>query len=158
MMKRIAVHVLAFLLPVSAVMAQVDSQPQRGRGQRGAEQAPAQQRPSGDGAPSPSRAPLPDEKTVVTHHSGHIGNQQMDYTATTGTIVVKAEDGTPKASFFYVAYTKDGADTAKRPISYVYNGGPGSAPLFTHIGLGPKRILLTHECHSIPPPNTNAHN
>ena len=157
-MKRIAVHVLAFLLPVSAVMAQVDSQPQRGRGQRGAEQAPAQQRPSGDAAPSPSRAPLPDEKTVVTHHSGHIGNQQMDYTATTGTIVVKAEDGTPKASFFYVAYTKDGADTAKRPISYVYNGGPGSASLFTHMGLGPKRIVLTDDGHGMPAPYTIADN
>src|SRR5882724_9129496 len=150
-MKRIAGQVLTFLISISVAMAQVDSQPQRGRGQRGEQ---AQQRPAGEAAQGSSapRAQLPEEKTVVTHYSGHIGNQQMNYTATTGTIVVKADDGTPKASFFYVAYTKDDADTAKRPISYVYNGGPGSASLFTHMGLGPKRIVLTDDGHGMPAP------
>ncbi len=158
-MKRIACPVLTFLISISVVMAQVDSQPQRGRGQRG-EQAQSQQRPAGETAQGASvpRTPLPDEKTVVTHHSGRIGNQQMNYTATTGTIIVKAEDGTPKASFFYVAYTKDDADTTKRPISYVYNGGPGSASLFTHMGLGPKRIVLTDDGHGMPAPYTIADN
>src|SRR5258708_6832777 len=107
-MKSIAGKVLIFLFAISAVMtqAQVDStQPQRGRGQR-PDQAQPQQRPSGEGAQTPAtQRALPEEKTVVTHHSGRIGNQQMNYTATTGTINVKAEDGTPKASFFYVAYT-----------------------------------------------------
>ena len=66
---------------------------------------------------------------------------------------IKSDDGTPKASFFYVAYTKDDVpDISKRPMSFVYNGGPGSASLFTHMGLGPKRIVLTDDGHGMPAP------
>lgn len=77
----------------------------------------------------------------------------IGYTATAGNYVIKADDGTPKASFFFVSYTKDDAgDIAKRPISFVYNGGPGSASLFTHMGLGPRRIVLTDDGHGMPAP------
>ena len=59
----------------------------------------------------------------------------------------------PKATFFYVAYTKDDVpDISKRPMAFVYNGGPGSASLFTHMGLGPKRIVLTDDGHGMPAP------
>ena len=99
------------------------------------------------------RAAAPEEKTVVTHHHAQIGGQQIQYTATAGTYVMKAEDGTPKATFFYVAYTKDGvSDVAKRPVSFVYNGGPGSASCFTHIGMGPRRVVLTPDGHGLPAP------
>jgi len=98
-------------------------------------------------------APPPEEKTSITQHSGHIGGAQMNYTATAANYVLKSEDGAPKASFFFVAYTKDGvSDVSKRPISFVYNGGPGSASLFTHMGLGPKRIVLTEDGHGMPAP------
>jgi carboxypeptidase C (cathepsin A) len=97
--------------------------------------------------------PPPEEKTSVTHHSARIGGQQITYTATAGTYVVKTDDGTPKATFFYVAYTKDDVpDISKRPMAFVYNGGPGSASLFTHMGLGPKRIVLTDDGHGMPAP------
>jgi carboxypeptidase C (cathepsin A) len=60
-----------------------------------------------------------------------------------------------KATMFYAAYTKDGvSDPAKRPVSFVYNGGPGSASLFTHLGLGPKRVVLTADGHGMPAPYT----
>jgi carboxypeptidase C (cathepsin A) len=99
------------------------------------------------------RGPAPEEKTSVTHHSARIGGQQINYTATAGTYVIKADDGTPKATFFYVAYTKeDVPDISKRPMAFVYNGGPGSASLFTHMGLGPKRIVLTDDGHGMPAP------
>src|SRR5579871_4447869 len=80
-------------------------------------------------APKEDAAPrkAPEEKTVVTHHSAKIGGAVINYTATAGTLVMKADNGTPKASFFYVAYTKDGvSDPSTRPVSFVYNGGPGS--------------------------------
>lgn len=85
----------------------------------------------------------PEEKTSVTHHSAKIGGQEINYTATAGTYNVKDDDGNVKTTFFYVAYTKDGvSDVAQRPISFSYNGGPGSASLFVHMGFGPKRIVL----------------
>jgi carboxypeptidase C (cathepsin A) len=105
-------------------------------------------------AAQPARSgPAPEEKTSVTHHSARVGGQQINYTATAGTYVVKADDGTPKATFFYVAYTKDDVpDISRRPMAFVYNGGPGSASLFTHMGLGPKRIVLTDDGHGMPAP------
>ncbi|MFZ0937509.1 MAG: peptidase S10 [Bryobacteraceae bacterium] len=114
---------------------------QRPASSRGAEAAPA------------THQPPPEEKTVVTHHSARIGGEEIHYTATAGTYVIKADDGTPKATFFYVAYTKEGvADISKRPVAFVYNGGPGSASLFTHMGMGPRRVVLTPDGHGMPAP------
>jgi carboxypeptidase C (cathepsin A) len=99
------------------------------------------------------RGPAPEERSSVTHHQGRVGGQQISYTATAGTYVIKSDDGTPKASFFYVGYVKDDVpDVSKRPISWVYNGGPGSGSLFTHMGLGPKRISLTDDGHGMTAP------
>jgi carboxypeptidase C (cathepsin A) len=99
------------------------------------------------------RAAAPEEKSSVTHHSARIGGQTINYTATAATYNIKADDGTVKATMFYVAYVKDGGgDPAKRPVSFVYNGGPGSASLFTHMGMGPKRVVLTPDGHGMPAP------
>jgi len=95
----------------------------------------------------------PEEKSSVTHHTANIGGQQIAYTATAATYVIKADDGTPKATMFFVAYTKDNVpDAAKRPVAFVYNGGPGSASLFTHMGLGPRRVVLTGIGDGMPAP------
>src|SRR6266699_2892829 len=79
-------------------------------------------------AESPSQQPpIAEEKASLTHHSARIGGQEIKYNATAATYHIKADDGTPKATMFYVAYTKEGVtDIAKRPISFVYNGGPGA--------------------------------
>jgi carboxypeptidase C (cathepsin A) len=111
---------------------------------------PAEQ-PRGGEQPQ-RREPAPEEKTSVTHHNARIGGQPIAYTATAATYVIRAEDGSPKATMFYVAYTKDGVDSSKRPISFVYNGGPGSASLFTHMGMGPKQVVLTSDGHGMPAP------
>src|SRR6516165_2214426 len=111
---------------------------------------PAEQ-PRGGEQPQ-RREPAPEEKTSVTHHNARIGGQPIAYTATAATYVIRAEDGSPKATMFYVAYTKDGVDSSKRPISFVYNGGPGSASLFTHMGMGPKQVALTADGHGMPAP------
>ena len=99
--------------------------------------------------------PIAEEKSSMTHHSARIAGQEIKYTATAATYIIKADDGTPKATMFYVAYIKEGVtDIAKRPISFVYNGGPGSASLFTHMALGPKRVVLTPDGHGVPAPYT----
>ena len=130
---------------------------QRERTRPPAEQA-ASQAEGGQGKQA-QRAPVPEEKSVVTHHSARIGGQTINYTATAATYNIKADDGTVKATMFYVAYVKDGvADAAKRPVSFVYNGGPGSASLFTHMGMGPKRVVLTADGHGMPAPYTTVDN
>lgn len=96
----------------------------------------------------------PEEKVVVTKHSVRIGGQEVKYTATAGTILLKLEDGTPKASLFYVAYTKDDvSDLTKRPMTFAFNGGPGAASIWLHLGaLGPRRVEMGDAGSLLPPP------
>ena len=125
--------------------------PQNGGRGGGGQQAAAAAAPADPAAAA--RMPPPEEKTVVTHHTANVGGQNINYTATAGTYVIKDDAGIPKASMFYVAYTKDGvADPATRPVSWIYNGGPGSGSLFTHMGFGPKRPMLTPDGHGMPAP------
>ncbi|MGH9694264.1 MAG: S10 family peptidase, partial [Bryobacteraceae bacterium] len=67
---------------------------------------------------------------------------------------MKKENGKPKASMFFIAYSRDGiADVSKRPLTFAYNGGPGSSSVWLHMGaLGPKRVPLTDEGFPVPPP------
>src|SRR5258705_2409579 len=85
---------------------------------------------SGDKADKAKHEKKQEEKVVQTKHSVKIGGQEIKYTATAGTILLKLEDGTQKASVFYVAYTKDDvSDTAKRPVTFTFNGGPGGGSI-----------------------------
>ncbi|HWO02272.1 MAG TPA: peptidase S10 [Blastocatellia bacterium] len=147
-MNRIVAIVMTMLMTACPVLAQ---SPQR-TGRLPEQQPPPQQSQQTEQG-QPRRGPAPEEKTSVTHHSARIGGQQINYTATAATYVIKADDGLPKATFFFVAYTKeDLPDFSKRPLSFVYNGGPGSASSYTHMGLGPKRIVLTDDGHGMPAP------
>src|SRR6266481_4566195 len=95
--------------------------------------------------PKDEKKPLvPEEKIVQTKHSLKIGGQEIKYTATAGTILLKLEDGTPKASIFYIAYTKDDvSDLGQRPITFSFNGGPGAASVWLHLGaLGPRHVQM----------------
>jgi carboxypeptidase C (cathepsin A) len=131
--------------------AQQPPQQQRQRSQPPAE--PQQPQAEGEKGKQGQRPPVPEEKSSVTHHSARIAGQTINYTATAANYVIKADDGTAKAVMFYVAYTKEGvSEPAKRPISFVYNGGPGSASLFTHMGMGPKRVILTADGRGMPAP------
>src|SRR5262249_50661874 len=71
------------------------------------EQQPQTEQPESAERAAARRGPPPEEKSSVTHHSGRIGGQQMNYTATAATYVIRADDATPKATMFFVAYTKD---------------------------------------------------
>jgi carboxypeptidase C (cathepsin A) len=82
-----------------------------------------------------------DEKLVSTKHSVRVGGQILPYTATAGTLTVRDVVGKPRASIFYTAYTLDGARGGNRPVTFFYNGGPGSPTLWLHMGsFGPMRL------------------
>src|SRR6185503_7092387 len=143
---------LVVTVVLTACLALAQNNPQRQRPGAEQQQPAQQQAPQGEQAQQ-RRGPPPEEKSSVTHHSARIGGQQINYTATAATYVIKADDGSPKATFFFVGYTKeDVPDASKRPLSFVYNGGPGSASSYTHMGLGPKRIVLTDDGHGMPAP------
>jgi carboxypeptidase C (cathepsin A) len=82
------------------------------------------------------------ERRVTTHHSTVINGKTVGYEATAGTLTLRDDQGKPIASMFYVAYTADhGKGDAHRPVTFLYNGGPGSASLWLHMGsVGPVRI------------------
>ena len=88
-------------------------------------------------------------RSVVTHHVVHLANGEvLAYTATAGTLTLRNERNEPTANVFSVAYT---TGDRKRPVTFLYNGGPGSASLWLHIGaFGPRRIV-TSNTSSIPP-------
>ena len=75
--------------------------------------------------------PIPKEDTAVTQHEVTVGGRAIHYTATAGNLLITKEDhdqlDKPYHSVFYVAYTEDGADAKTRPVTFLYNGGPGSA-------------------------------
>lgn len=77
----------------------------------------------------------------VTHHSVTIGGRPIAYTATAGTLTIRDDDGAPTASMFYVAYTAGGEHGGRRPVTFFYNGGPGSSSMWLHMGsLAPVRV------------------
>ncbi len=91
-----------------------------------------------------AKSPELKEKKATRQYTGSFGGDEIAYTATATTQVFEVND--KKASFFYVAYTRDDADPATRPILFCFNGGPGSSTVWLHLGLfGPKRMELDEE-------------
>jgi carboxypeptidase C (cathepsin A) len=88
--------------------------------------------------------PIPPETTSVTKHDWVGAGQTIHYTATAGNLLIRDERDRPNGSIFYVAYTADGADPKTRPVTFFYNGGPGSATIWLHMGsLGPVRVITS---------------
>lgn len=86
----------------------------------------------------------PKEETIETTHKLQIDGVEVSYKAAVGTQLLTDEQGKAKASIFYVAYTKEGVDQLQnRPITFCFNGGPGSSSIWLHLGvLGPKRVNI----------------
>lgn len=84
-----------------------------------------------------------DEKLSITEHQVQVGGQILRYQATAGYLPVKDESGKEKANFFFVAYEKHGEEPERRPITFVFNGGPGAAAVWLHLGAaGPMRVKM----------------
>ncbi len=130
-----------------------------------------------DAKDTPGSAPAePKERLVTTEHKLVVGKKTLEYTATCGTIVLRdytpsadpkdSKDGKPPkadkatASFFFTAYTlkraqkaKQGDEADARPVTFSFNGGPGSSSVWLHLGiLGPRRVVCDEFGNAPPPP------
>ncbi|HJS98906.1 MAG TPA: hypothetical protein VJ756_07430 [Terriglobales bacterium] len=80
---------------------------------------------------------------TVTHQQATVNGRVLHYTAAAGRLPIKREDGKIEAEMFFVAYTLDGENPAQRPLTFAFNGGPGSSSVWLHLGaLGPRRVVL----------------
>jgi len=111
--------------------------------------ASGQEKPAdGDKKPAAEakELPIPAETTAVTQHQESVGGRMIHYTATAGNLLISKDDHDeaekPYHSVFYVAYTEDGVDRGARPVTFLYNGGPGSATIYLEMGsVGPVRVI-----------------
>lgn len=94
------------------------------------------------------------EISAVTHHQLMLSGVTLNYTATAGHLTAHGLiSNAPEATFFYVAYTLDGANASTRPVTFFYNGGPGSATVWLHLGsYGPKRLATGDPATTAPTP------
>jgi carboxypeptidase C (cathepsin A) len=96
---------------------------------------------------------------AVTQHTAYIDGAPLAYTARAGTITLRNDKEQPTARVFYTAYTVDGADPATRPVTFLYNGGPGSSTMWLRMGsFGPVRVLAANAAPTGPPPYRIANN
>jgi carboxypeptidase C (cathepsin A) len=97
---------------------------------------------------------LPDAPPVETRHELTIDGRSLSYVASAGSIPITADDGTVEARMFFVSYTVEQEEgSTPRPLSFAFNGGPGSASVWLHMGaLGPKRIELNDDGTMPAPP------
>ena len=104
--------------------------------------------------------PPPEPAASKTQHKVEIDGQTVRYTATAGWLIMKNDEGKPVARFGYTAYTRDGvADLGRRPMTFAYNGGPGSSSIWLHMGiLGPRRVVVNDAGYSPPPPSQRVDN
>lgn len=93
------------------------------------------------------------QQVVKTKHSVSISGKNISYTAYTGYLSVKSDTGKVVSKMFFTYYQKDTDQTIARPLTFTFNGGPGSASLWLHMGgVGPKRVLLKDDGTAIPAP------
>jgi carboxypeptidase C (cathepsin A) len=93
------------------------------------------------------------EAHATSKHSVALPTGTIAYTAQAGHLVARDPSGAAQASFFHVTYTMDGADPATRPVTFFYNGGPGSATVWLHLGsYGPKRLVTGLPSTTAPTP------
>ncbi len=171
-----AVILFSFLL-TSAVLAQSDTTQNPAATTKKTEQQSTtktpENKPPETAAKNPEAAATPEQKEsaaekdkdgdehfdmtevppVLTHHQITVDGKLLRYAATAGRLPIKRGDGKIQAEMFFVAYTLDGQDAAKRPLTFAFNGGPGSASIWLHMGaLGPRKVVLQPEGFLPPAP------
>jgi carboxypeptidase C (cathepsin A) len=101
-------------------------------------------------------AKLAETAPVETHHTITVRGQSITYTARAGMLPMRNEQtDVIEGGMYYVAYTKDGANPSTRPVTFTFNGGPGSASVWLHLGaFGPKKVKLMPDGGAPPPPYT----
>jgi carboxypeptidase C (cathepsin A) len=115
-----------------------------------AKKAPTAQQPK-QAVPSSKQAEHP---PVITHHQITVSGRALSYTATAAFMPIRNKVGVTEAHMFYIAYTLDGELTpSRRPLTFCYNGGPGSSSVWLHLGaIGPRKVVLEPDGRMPPPP------
>lgn len=151
-MRTSATLVLGILLGTTAAFGQPAQRRQSPQATQ-ATQAPGRELAPAPG-PSSTSATVPVEKlSTTTGHVIQMDGQQVPYTATAGTLPIRDSKGKVTASMFFAAYTRDGEEVSARPLAFLYNGGPGSATIWLHMGsFGPKHVQLGSEGFQPAPP------
>src|SRR5438132_867006 len=143
------------------VAAALFAQAAYGQGRRAQATAPEPQTPAARGArggiagPGPALAAAEvDETPVIGKHSIQVQGKTLNYTATAAQMPLKDASGETEAHVFYMSYTLDGVtESAKRPLTFCFNGGPGSASMWVHMGgMGPRSPKLMSNGGMPPPP------
>lgn len=136
--------VMIFLLTCGFGARMSAQQPQQGR----------QQMPEGAQQTRSAPSETPKEEWSITEHSIRIGGQTIPYKASAGTTLLKNDAGEPTGLLYSVAYTRsDVKDPSTRPVAFFFNGGPGSASLWLHIGaFGPRRVWTVNGEFTPPAP------
>jgi carboxypeptidase C (cathepsin A) len=169
----LAVVLSGFVLSGGA-FAQSTSDKKQPDGKKSEKAAPAEKKAAETPATAPEATPSQDQKPahegpgdkdkelhfdvsevppVVTHHQITMNGKPLKYTATAGRLPIKRADGKIEAEMFFVAYTLDTEDVAKRPLTFAFNGGPGSASIWLHMGaLGPRKVVLQADGFMPPSP------
>ena len=106
-----------------------------------------------ESAPRVETAGEKEEKISQTSHTVRLDGREIKYTATAGTLPIRLDNGQVSARMFFVAYTRDGDDVKTRPVSFLYNGGPGAATIWLHMGsFAPKHVEMAAEGFQPAPP------
>jgi carboxypeptidase C (cathepsin A) len=109
--------------------------------------------------PDTAAIPVPPETSSVTQHSIRLEGHKIDYTATAGNLLLHNKAGQADASVFYVAYTVATTTPSTRPVTFLFNGGPGAGSVFLMIGsFGPKRARTASPASTPPAPYVLADN
>lgn len=168
------------LLAVSASAGQVIAQEKREAPREKTEAKPEREAkpsddgktPQGEGKKAKSEdhegknSPAKPNNPAITQHEIKLGERSLSYTATAGTLTLTKSGGEPRANVFYTAYTlgkarknpksksKEGdAQTVARPVTFCFNGGPGSSSVWLHLGaFGPRRVVLADGGLTAPKP------
>ncbi len=99
--------------------------------------------------PQAASTASPGSKESTTQGSVTVEGHRINYKAVAGTLILKNKEGKPTGSMFYVAYLKEGANPSHRPVTFFYNGGPGSSTIWLHMGaFGPRRVVTEDHTHT----------
>src|ERR1700760_4709445 len=126
-MRFAAILLVLFVATVNLAHTQQASSQQASSQQASSQQAAKPDSGSSTQPAHPQEDPLADAQPVTTHHQLTVGGKALKYTATAGRISIKPENGPTEAAIFFTAYTLDGEDARTRPVTFVFNGGPGTS-------------------------------
>jgi carboxypeptidase C (cathepsin A) len=140
-MRLVRLVAIVVMLVISSTLVAAQ-QKEAGEAPKTAEKSPQSGEKAEKGKTEAEKAPK-EEPPIVAHHEIHVAGKVLRYTSTTGYMPIRNDEtGEIEANIFFMAYTLDGAP-AKRPLMFSFNGGPGSASIWLHLGaIGPKRVKM----------------